>query len=549
MPRTLRSLGQIHVSAILAVMLAASTLMAAACDVAPLNPLHGANVVGDGDDPSTSKDKPPPGSGVGDGYDPGAPTNQGPSVNPKGFAAVAPIFATRCLECHHASTWLDLAVGADAATADKIVKALEAGTMPPAPRAAIPASELAAIKAWRDGQSPTVTPVDDRPSTIPVRQLVADGTLAAYKAALPKVAWPRLAAILASPSTLFYDKQTVPGAYQDTVGDGSSLPFGARLNSQGKSLIVPEGKKLFSTDGSTWAFPFGHTAGTDDSTNAFVVDFVSLPEVSGKLAPIAYKVEQSSVSSLPVTRWTWAFPKGTVVGEIVMVKDGAALLTTEIRVRERQADKWSTNVFRPFPTAKTLTTAIKAKRPQWASNGALKAAVDGLEGAPTLAPKHLDSPAFSNMVTIDGATDAPLPSLGDDALVRELLTSTPFVSAYGTTWRTNGTLRAFGPTGPAQGLSIVPTRFDSGVLEVRESTCTKCHDQGGTFIGGLVDQAILYGDIWGVDRIFSFHPFVPSRIDASGAENRSVRPELAGVFERYDAAVHAGYTFYRAPAP
>ena len=97
MPRTLRSLGHVHVSAILAVMLAASTLMAAACDVAPLNPLHGANVVGDGDDPSTSKDKPPPGSGVGDGYDPGAPTNQGPSVNPKGFAAVAPIFATRCL--------------------------------------------------------------------------------------------------------------------------------------------------------------------------------------------------------------------------------------------------------------------------------------------------------------------------------------------------------------------------------------------------------------------------------------------------------------------
>ena len=115
------------------------------------------------------------------------------------------------------------------------------------------------------------------------------------------------------------------------------------------------------------------------------------------------------------------------------------------------------------------------------------------------------------------------------------------------------TLICYGPLSMAQGRADfrepVTLASKDGVLEVRESTCTKCHDQGGTFIGGLVDQAILYGDIWGVDRIFSFHPFVPSRIDASGAENRSVRPELAGLFERYDASVHAGYTFYRAPAP
>ena len=81
---------------------------------------------------------------------------------------------------------------------------------------------------------------------------------------------------------------------------------------------------------------------------------------------------------------------------------------------------------------------------------------------------------------------------------------------------------------------------------MRESTCTKCHDQGGTFIGDLVDQAILYGDVWGVDRIFSFYPFEPSRIDASGNENRVVRSAFAGsVVATYDASKHAGYTFYR----
>ncbi len=548
MPRSpitkLRSLRANHV---LGLLLATSTLMATACEVAPLNPLQGDSVV-DGDEGKKKKD--PPGTAPGEGdYDPGAPTNQGPAVNPSGFAAVAPIFRARCIECHHASTWLDLGAGADAATADKIVKTIEGGSMPPAPRVAVSTAELDAIRAWRDGKSPSVTAVSIDPSSLAVRQIVPAATLASYKAALPKVAWERLDKILKSPSTLFWDKATIPGAYQDTVGDGAGIPFGARLNSQGKSLIVPEGKKLFSADGTTWAFPFGHTAGTDESTNTVVVDFVNLPEEAGKLAPIVYKVETSQQGGFPNTRWTWSFPKGAIVGEIVMIKDGAALLTTEIRTRERLADKWATNVFRPFPTAKTLASAIKAKRPSWSSAAGLKAAVDALENPATLTAKRLDSPAYGNLVTIDGNVDAPLPYFGDDALVRELLGQTTFVSAYGTSWKVSGAQKAFGPTGPAQGLSIVPTRFDSGALEVRESTCTKCHDQGGTFIGDLVSQAVLYGDIWGVDRIFSFHPFDPSRIDASGNENRSVRAELAGTVERYDAAKHANYTFYRAPKP
>jgi hypothetical protein len=153
---------------------------------------------------------------------------------------------------------------------------------------------------------------------------------------------------------------------------------------------------------------------------------------------------------------------------------------------------------------------------------------------------------------MSGSVDAPLPDLGDEALVRDLLTNTPFVSAYGTSWKTVGNEHAFGPTGPANTrLSIVPTRFDSGLLEVRESTCEKCHNQGGYFIGDLVPDAVLYGDIWGVDRIFSFYVFDPSRIEASGNENRVARPALrqSGVIAPYDATRHPSslYTFYRTP--
>lgn len=539
---------RIRASHLACVMLGCTTLMAAACaDDKPLIQHY----FGDGSDegaPAAGATGGGAPSAAGAPYDPGAPTNRGPGINPTGFAAVEPIMRAQCAECHHPGSPIDLLSGADASTAAKIVATLEAGTMPPAPRTRVSAGDVAKIKAWQGGGSPAVAaPIDVGPSNVAVNQLLDAATLATYRAALPKVAWPRLAAILGSPSTLFWDKQAMPPAYQDTVGDGGSIPFGARLNSQGKSLIVPEGKKLFSADGTTWSFPFGHTAGADEATSTLVVNFMSLPSSGGALLPIAYRVETATASGLPIKRWNWSFPKRTIVGEILFIQDGTSLVASEIRVRERYADAWATNVFRPFATASTLAAAIKAKRPAWQGTTSLATLVAALENTTTLTPKTLTSPSFSNIVTLEGAVDAPLPDANDAPLVRDLLTTTAFVGAYGTSWKASGTTRAFGATGPATGLSFVPSKVDLGLLEVRESTCTKCHDQGGTFIGDLVDQAILYGDIWGVDRIFSFHPFEPSRIDASGAENRVVRAGLAGVVELYDAAKHPSttYSFYR----
>lgn len=552
MPRTLAA-ALLHNQASFAVVLAVATaaLMAAGCSGEGSDPLSGKRT-GDvgggglgGGARSDNGDPTAPG-----GYDPETPTNGGPTHNAAGFAALAPLFERSCTECHHAGTWLDLTTGADAKTAAKIVLAVKSGTMPPGPRPRLAPAQIAKLEAWGAGSTPSPETAPPTPS-VAAPQLLAAGTLATYKAALPKVAWPRLAKLLASASTIYWDKATIPPAYQDTVGDGAGLPIGARFNDAGKNLIVPEGKKLFSADGKAWAFPFGHTAGADDSTNAFIVNFMSLPEEAGALLPVAYRIETSTVQTLPVRRWSWSFPKGAVLGEIIMIRDGATLLTSEIRTRERFEDSWATNVFRPFPTASVLATAIKAKRPSWAANASTKALVDALSDISTLTPKTLSSPAFSNMVSLTGSVDAALPSAGDDALVRELLGATPFVSAYGTPWKKTATARAFGATGPATGLSVVPVRFDTGLLEVRESTCTKCHDQGGTFIGDLVDQAILYGDIWGVDRIFSFHPFEPSRIDASGNENRVVRTGLAPVVVPYDAAKHpvGTYSFYRPAKP
>ncbi len=540
-------LRSVRTSLVLALVIASTTVMSLACDGTVDAPPRGTQP----SDPSAQKDPTAP-QGNGDAYDPASPSNQGPAVNPDGFAAVKPIIEKHCGECHHAGSPLDLAAGIDAATAAKVSKTLADGSMPPAPRGKLAPDEIAKIEAWRSGAPGQAPPADPAPSSTPVAQLLDAATLASYKAALPKVAWGRLAQILESPSTLFYDKRVMPGVYQDTVGTGGNFPFGARFNNSGKNLIVPAGKKLFSADGSTWAFPFGHTAGADEAPNVVVANFISLPVEANKPMPVAYRVEQTQQAGFPNTRWNWSFPTGTVVGEILMVKDGATLLTTEIRTRERFKDAWATNVFRPFPTAGILAAAIKGRRADWQATPALATLVTSLEDMTTLTPKRLGSPAFDDMVVLQGSVDAPLPAIGDDALTRDLLTSTAFVSAYGTAWKASGAAKAFGPTGPASGLSVVPARFDSGLLEVREKTCSKCHDQGGWFIGSLVDDAVLYGDVWGVDRIFSFYPFDPSRIEASGNENRVVRPAFAqgGVFERYDAAKHSAerYTFYK-PQP
>jgi len=532
-------------------MLATSTVMAAACAADP--PAIHRNFGSSGGAPGAEGETPPPGTATtpsGDVYDPQVPTNKGPQHNAAGFAAIAPLMQTQCSECHHAGTWLDLESGADVATAAKVVASIESGKMPPAPRTPVAAADLVKITAWRDGTTPAAAPPAAEPSTIPVTQLLDATTLATYKAALPKVGWSRLAKILQSPSTLYWDKTAIPPAYQDTVGNGADIPFGARLNNAGRSLIVPEGKKLFSEDGKSFSYPFGHTAGSDESSNAFIVNFMSLPEEGGALRPIAYRIETATVSGLPIKRWNWSFPKGTIVGEIVLVRDGTALVTSEIRVRERFADSWATDAFRPFPTASTMAAAIKQKKPSWQATPSLTTLVGALENNASLVAKKLDSPAFDNLVSLEGFVDAPLPDAGDDALVRDLLKTTTFVGAYGTSWKTSGAQHAFGATGPTTGLSVVPNKFDLGLLEVRETTCSKCHNQGGYFIGDLVDQAILYGDVWGVDRIFSFHPFEPSRIDASGNENRVVRTGLSAIVKLYDAAQHPSstYSFYR-PAP
>lgn len=379
-------------------------------------------------------------------------------------------------------------------------------------------------------------------------------TLARYRAALPRVAFQRLQSVLDAPSTLWWDKETITPSYQDSVGDGSYTPIGARANSQGRAVIVPEGKRLFSDDGATWSFPFAHTAGMDRSEGILVVNFLSLPaaNAAGDPWPVVYWTfdDNSALGGLGLHRWSWMFPKGTMIGEVVFLETSTgALLPTEIRFRERYLEGWATNAFRPFPTALHLSAAIKSARADWASSPTLSALVAHLESPATLTPASLSSPDFGDIFTISGHLDE-LPPIQDPALVEQLLTTTTFIAAYGEPWKEDNGRKTFYAT-TAEAVSVVPSHNDAGLLEVREATCHQCHTAAGRAIHEFEPAAILYGDIWGMDQIFSFHPWDETRYVTFNNENREVRPELdsGGIVVPYDAARHPASVYNELPPP
>lgn len=379
--------------------------------------------------------------------------------------------------------------------------------------------------------------INTAPSAAPV--VLAPDVLARYKTALPHVAYKKLQDIFDSADTMWWDKETIVPSYQDCVGDGSFTPIGARANSQGKGVIVPEGKRLFSADGETWAFPFAHTGGTDRSTNILIINFMHLPIENGTPLPVVYETTDNdgALGGLGLHEWTWMYPKGALLGEVILLSDSAGTLyPAEVRIRTRYIDGWATNVFRPFPTPARLIDAIQRLRPDWMMQNNLRAFIDHLNDNTTLASASESSPAFNELVSFNGYLDE-LPPLGDEQLVRELLTQTTFISAYADVWKKDGAHESYAAS-TSESFSVVPNNYEAGLLPVNETTCTQCHQDAGRLIEDFEPAAVLYGDIWGSDQIFSFHPWDEAEYVNFNNENRIVKQALRGIVVPYDPAQH-----------
>jgi len=425
-----------------------------------------------------------------------------------------------------------------------LVVVLLAACSAPSAREHAAESNVAAIKV--ETQAAIVSPM-------PAAQLQA------VQAALPKVAWPKLQAIFGSATTYWYDANSMLPSYQETGQPGG----GANANSAWHNLIANTGSSdpnsnpevgaalVYDEAADHWNFPFATTAGADNATNLYVVNFLNLPlDSNGNIVPIPISTASDSLHLW----WQWQYPNGAVVGEILFIQDGSNLLPCEVRMRERYAAGWATNVFRPFTEAGELATAIQSQRPAWASSPQLSALVQQLQGGTGLSPLTLTATGLPGTFSQAGFLD-PLPDFGDDQLVRDLLTQTTFVTAYDEVWRESADQSqvAYAPTTTATDLSIVPNNYQAGLLQVNEGSCVRCHQSTGDELGNWYPGLTLYGDVWGTDNVFSFHVFDQSYypdldLDQGNGiqDNRHMNPALVsmGMIKQFDPSTDTGPPYY-----
>jgi hypothetical protein len=396
---------------------------------------------------------------------------------------------------------------------------------------------------------PGVRPVDIMPMD----------RLALVASRMPRVGDEWLKGILESTDTMWYDRFSIIPGYQDSYGNNIDFPVGMRPNTIDPGLIaVAGGHGFIFQDMGVFHFPFGRPAGFTEE-DGLVVDFWHVPREAGELLPVVWWWREP-------TSWhhriEWMFPEGSVLGEVLfeLASDGT-WHPFEIRTRERRVDGWTTNAYRPFPTAEDLAGALEAKRqehPSWAGASDITALIDHLRNPATLAAAQLGATHFDGTFpTIQGARDQ-LPGVGDPTILMELLMETPFVSARGAVWKENGSLTTYAASTQA-GFHIVPRGYNAGFIAVDDEQCNRCHRDAGHPFRDFYPSIMLYGELWGEDQIFSWHPFLTSSfVDPSSGEvigfgppdNRRFRPdfESSGVLEEYDPARHGASTWRELPA-
>lgn len=387
----------------------------------------------------------------------------------------------------------------------------------------------------------------------PVRptEIMSLDLLAQVASRMPCIGDPELVALFESPDTLWYDKTTMIPAYQDSSGDNVTFPVGMRPNTIDPNLIVEGGHEAFFEDVGHFHFPFGRPLGSPDGAT-FVVDFWHVPRVDGQIVPVVWWFYGPNSFTW---RYEWMFPRDTVLGELLFVVDAAGdWFPFEIRTRTRTLDGWDANVYRPFPRATELAAALEKKRSErsdWETDPEIDALIAHLADDHTLVSAQLSAPDFPTVLpTIDGAKDT-LPGLTDPSILEELMLEHPFQSTYGTAWKTDGTLRAWAPTTNAD-FHIVPTDYNGGFLEVSNESCARCHADAGHPFKDFHSFVYLYGEMWGADEAFSWHPFEKGLfVNPDGTvknfnyDNREIRSDFAdtGLVVPYDPNVHGTDTY------
>lgn len=378
------------------------------------------------------------------------------------------------------------------------------------------------------------------------------------KSILPPIADQRLRSILFDPNLMWYDRESIVPGYQDSWGDNTQAPIGFRPNSIARQLIdtaVPGGHaQLFIRKGE-FHFPFGRTGGVDDALNTFVVDFWLAPRLGNQPLPVVW---WKRTPSQLTHRYEWMFPKGTVLGEILVLVHPTTgqWYVFEIRTRERLLDRWTVDAYRPFPRATDFATALDERRhesPKWEYSVEIMRLIWHLRDYQALEPARISGSHYQGAFTpVDGWMDW-LPSLKDTSILEVLLRETPFSSAKGIYWKKESVGETWAATTKAE-FSIVPKNYNAGLFEVSDQFCSRCHQDAGRPFRDYYKNVLAYGELWGEDESFSWHPFETSNfVDSNGDvvnfnyDNRRFRSDFvaAGLVSEYNQFTHPSHLYRR----
>lgn len=282
-------------------------------------------------------------------------------------------------------------------------------------------------------------------------------------------------------------------------------------------------------------FPWAHPGGLNDSTNATTFKFVVFPEPKDAVRSITEKIRYwretiPSYQNTPLEGvFVWMFPVGTIFGEVLLVKNSKnEHWAFEVRVREKESEGlnkgWQMDSYRPFPNQRDLyTRALElAEKDQYKSDKKVAAFLEYLSVPRKLEVQTVADGFGGAAFKTRKAQYDYLPEL-PEAMVRELLETTPFQRSCGSYWTEAKENVPAMPTTRAA-FHIVPRNSNLPVMHVDNEQCASCHDStlkhATNFASSVGNNELWYGYVRGSDGILSFNPF------AGGNGSKSFRRDL-----------------------
>ena len=286
-----------------------------------------------------------------------------------------------------------------------------------------------------------------------------------------------LARIRTDSRLMIYTEKEMPKAYQDFAG---ALPG---IHSPSYNISADKPREIYGNPNVE--FPWGSPAGAELVPDEHFSTFKFLLLHKDRSITVSRKYLPGD--SRP--SWTWVFPDGTVVGEVLQLYHKERYYTFEVRLRTKTEGRWRVASYRPFESLQDFRTFC---------------AINGEQLSVDTKRVRQSHQLF------DGDVEATLLGKVSEELVKKAL-SRRFVNVHGKEW-SSGT---FAPT-TDEAFHIVPKNFKAATVEVGSKSCMRCHESTLKHASDFDFRRDWYGRVRGSDGIFSFHPFDPSCISYSG---------------------------------